>query len=135
MKALSIRQPWAWLIVNGYKDIENRDWYIWQRGQILVHASKNCTRYEYITAVEFSQPLLPTGVIIPTLQDLPRGGICGSVEIFSVVSRSDSPWFHGKFGALLRNPALVDFCPMRGRLGIFDVPDSILSAAGHSDAA
>ena len=22
MRALSIRQPWAWLIVNGYKDIE-----------------------------------------------------------------------------------------------------------------
>ncbi len=26
MKALSIRQPWAWLIVNGYKDVENRTW-------------------------------------------------------------------------------------------------------------
>jgi hypothetical protein len=26
MKALSIKQPWAWLIVNGHKDIENRDW-------------------------------------------------------------------------------------------------------------
>ena len=28
MKALSIRQPWAWLICAGYKDIENRDWFI-----------------------------------------------------------------------------------------------------------
>jgi ASCH domain-containing protein len=26
MKALSVRQPWAWLIVNGYKEVENRDW-------------------------------------------------------------------------------------------------------------
>lgn len=26
MAALSIRQPWAWLVVQGYKDIENRDW-------------------------------------------------------------------------------------------------------------
>jgi hypothetical protein len=25
-KAISICQPWAWLIVNGYKDIENRIW-------------------------------------------------------------------------------------------------------------
>jgi hypothetical protein len=25
-KAMSIRQPWAWLIVNGYKDVENRIW-------------------------------------------------------------------------------------------------------------
>jgi len=24
--ALSVRQPWAWLIVNGWKNIENREW-------------------------------------------------------------------------------------------------------------
>ncbi|WP_229215634.1 ASCH domain-containing protein [Duganella sp. CY15W] len=40
MKALSIRQPWAWLIVNGYKDIENRSWSTNVRGKVLVHASK-----------------------------------------------------------------------------------------------
>ncbi len=28
MKALSIKQPWAWLICAGYKDIENRSWRI-----------------------------------------------------------------------------------------------------------
>jgi hypothetical protein len=27
MKAISIRQPWPWLIVAGIKDIENRTWY------------------------------------------------------------------------------------------------------------
>lgn len=37
MKALSVRQPWAWLIVNGYKDIENRDWSTQQRGRIWIH--------------------------------------------------------------------------------------------------
>ena len=26
MKAISIRQPWAWLVVNGHKDVENRTW-------------------------------------------------------------------------------------------------------------
>lgn len=30
---LSIRQPWAWLIVNGYKDIENRTWPTHFRGK------------------------------------------------------------------------------------------------------
>ncbi|WP_245839042.1 ASCH domain-containing protein [Yersinia kristensenii] len=39
MKALSIRQPWAWLIVNGYKDIENRTWNTKCRGPVLIHAS------------------------------------------------------------------------------------------------
>ncbi|MCP4687042.1 MAG: ASCH domain-containing protein, partial [Desulfobacterales bacterium] len=40
MKALSIRQPWAWLIANGYKDIENRSWRTSFRGEFLIHAGK-----------------------------------------------------------------------------------------------
>jgi tetratricopeptide (TPR) repeat protein len=38
MKALSIRQPWAWLIVHGVKDVENRTWRTNFRGRFLVHA-------------------------------------------------------------------------------------------------
>ena len=38
MKALSIKQPWAWLIVNGFKDIENRTWRTKIRGEFLIHA-------------------------------------------------------------------------------------------------
>jgi hypothetical protein len=40
MKALSIRQPWAWLIVHGHKDIENRTWTTTFRGRFLVHAGR-----------------------------------------------------------------------------------------------
>ena len=43
MKALSIRQPWAWLIVNGHKDIENRSWPTRFRGPVLIHAAKGMT--------------------------------------------------------------------------------------------
>jgi hypothetical protein len=43
---LSVRQPWAWAILNG-KDIENRDWSTTRRGRFLLHASKTCTRDEY----------------------------------------------------------------------------------------
>ena len=53
MKALSIRQPWARLIVLGWKDIENRSWPIGhQRNdpahlpiRIYVHASKTLAKY------------------------------------------------------------------------------------------
>ena len=48
MKALSIRQPWAWLIVNGHKDIENRQWRTHFRGKIYVHAAKGMTRGDYL---------------------------------------------------------------------------------------
>src|SRR5438105_11911405 len=39
--AVSIRQPWAWLVVMGYKDVENRSWRTNHRGALLIHASKN----------------------------------------------------------------------------------------------
>lgn len=48
LKAISIRQPWAWLIVNGYKDVENRIWFANLRGRVLIHAgaSKSDTNPE-----------------------------------------------------------------------------------------
>jgi hypothetical protein len=42
VKILSIRQPWAYLITQGYKNIENRGWPTNYRGQFLVHASSQC---------------------------------------------------------------------------------------------
>ena len=41
MKVLSVRQPWAWLIVAGYKDIENRTWSTPYRGELAIHASSS----------------------------------------------------------------------------------------------
>lgn len=40
MKVLSVKQPWAALLVNGIKDIENRTRRTTFRGRILIHASK-----------------------------------------------------------------------------------------------
>jgi predicted transcriptional regulator len=40
MKAISIRQPWAQLVVEGVKDIENRNWFTMHRGRLYIHASK-----------------------------------------------------------------------------------------------
>lgn len=36
MKAITIRQPWASLIVHGIKDIENRSWQTNFRGRVLI---------------------------------------------------------------------------------------------------
>ena len=38
MKTLSVRQPWANLIVDDIKPIENRTWKTNYRGRIYVHA-------------------------------------------------------------------------------------------------
>ena len=39
MKAITIKQPWASLIVHGVKDIENRTWHTNFRGRVLIHSS------------------------------------------------------------------------------------------------
>ena len=39
MKVLSIKEPYASLIVNGYKEYEFRSWKTKYRGKILIHAS------------------------------------------------------------------------------------------------
>jgi len=38
MKALTIKEPWASLIINGYKKYEFRSWKTNYRGKILIHA-------------------------------------------------------------------------------------------------
>ena len=41
MKCLSIKEPFASLIINGYKKYEFRSWKTNYRGKILIHASKS----------------------------------------------------------------------------------------------
>ena len=44
MKTLSIRQPWADLIVQGKKTLELRSWSVKYRGALAIHASTNIER-------------------------------------------------------------------------------------------
>src|SRR6267378_3713180 len=44
MKIISIRQPWASLIVSGVKDVENRTWSTRYRGPVLIHASRTADK-------------------------------------------------------------------------------------------
>jgi hypothetical protein len=126
MKAIAIRQPWAWLILNAGKDIENRDWPTQLRGRVLVHASKGMTRDEYEDALATAHAIsrihpFPAGLALPAFDELPRGGIVGSVEIIDCVRESTSPWFFGEYGFALASPRPLPFQPYRGALGFFDV--------------
>lgn len=125
MKALSIRQPWAWHILNSGKDIENRDWPTHFRGRVLIHVSKGCTKAEYEKGNRLDWLAAKRGFELPPLDKMTRGGIVGSVDIVDCVSHSDSPWFFGKFGFVLRNPQPLPFIPYRGQLGFFEVPDTL----------
>ncbi len=123
--ALSIRQPWAWLILNAGKDIENRDWPTNFRGRVLIHASKTCTKAEYEDAYDTAMVINPA-ILFPTLESLQRGGIVGSVEVIDCVQQSESPWFVGQHGFVLRDPKVLPFIPWKGRLGFFNVSEEAL---------
>ena len=124
--ALSIRQPWASLILLAGKDIENRTWETRVRGPILIHAAKGMTKREYIEARSFASfatcILAPVRLDVLELAHLPRGGIIGSVNLVDCVYQSDSPWFQGPYGFALRDPKPLPFVPVKGQLGFFDVP-------------
>jgi hypothetical protein len=129
--ALSIRQPWAWLILHAGKDIENRCWPTRFRGRVLIHAAKGCTKAEYEDALWFAGdfekrsvaqthlPGCPT-ITVPELKDIPRGGIVGEMEIVDCVRKSGSCWFMGEYGFVIRNAKPLPFQPCKGALGFFN---------------
>ena len=115
LPTLSIRQPWAWLIVNGFKDIENRDWPTRFRGDFLVHAGKVFDDMSLKEIINYYglESVDPAGA------ELHRGGIVGRSKIVDCVSESRSKWFHGQYGFVLRESRPLPFQPCRGRLGFF----------------
>ena len=126
MKALSIRQPWAWLIVNGWKDIENRTWFSNFRGNFYIHASKAMTRREYdeakyaVECINQHCLISATSIILPAPFDLKRGGIVGMAEMTRCVTDHPSPWFSGPYGFVLTKAIELPFQPMTGSLGFFE---------------
>lgn len=115
-RALSVQQPWAWLIAHGLKDIENRDWATSFRGRIMLHAGKKMDRAAY-------EDLVLEGHKLPALDDLPCGGFVGEVEIYGCVKESKSRWFCGVYGFQLRDAVAYEaMIPARGKLGFF-VPE------------
>lgn len=120
MRALSIRQPWAWLVVNGYKDIENRTWSARFRGRIYVHAGLRVVADDYPEQREY---VTEAGIIIPP--GLPKGAIVGEVTITGCAAASDSPWFCGPYGFTLADPLVYEIpVPYPGRLGFFPVDEA-----------
>lgn len=127
MKALSIRQPWAELIMRGVKTIELRKYTPHHRGLLAIHAGKSvasafCKKYD----------IDPNG--------LPKGAIIGTVEFTDVIHFTPELWSklrnqhlcdsvsYGMWqGWKLQNPKrLSNPLPCRGLPGIFEVPSDLV---------
>lgn len=143
MIALSILQPWAWLIVRPditdpeerarayldglIKDIENRTWSTRFRGTIFVHAGKKISKRQHDEDREYFAEFYD--IVLPEFTDIPIGGIVGKVDITDCVLKSGSRWKQdGSFGFVLANAQPLPFTPYRGQLGFFPVDASVASA-------
>lgn len=124
-RALSIRQPWAWAIINAGKDIENRSWRTSFRGPVCIHAAQATPNDEFVAARDFISSLkIRQGYLRHPMPQwrtaIAKGGIIGTAEIVDCVEESASPWFMGPFGFVLANVEPVPFIYVKGALGFFD---------------
>lgn len=141
--ALSIKQPWAFLIAKGYKDIENRNWKIGRGSQhgayksqtanfgitlparVFIHAGLSQEEMHDLVLIPWVRARLSPQQIMEFAQTLVNpglyhGGLIGEADITACVTESKSPWFEGKYGFTLENPVLYDKpIPCRGQLGFF----------------
>jgi len=125
-RVITIQQPWAWGIVNGWKDCENRSWYHAYRGPIWIHAGKSREGLEYTTPEDWesegSKYLFPG---LPPYTELTFGAIVGEAEILDCVppeqarAKKKSIHYHGPWcftlGAFRRLKTPI---PWVGQLGI-----------------
>ena len=98
MKAITVKQPWASLIVEGIKDIENRTWATKYRGRVLIHAGldKKLTHMfptSFMSTQQVSR-IMQQDVDYKLLDDkwCIYGAIIGSVEIVDCVINHPSVW-------------------------------------------
>jgi len=146
MKTITIKQPWASLICEGIKDVENRTWNTKFRGRVLIHASCNSWIWNKVINYIYGLPLVYdlftckkfTG---SWLKSLKTGAIIGSVEIVDCVINHPSIWaekttinqntksdsenyeFKTTYNWVLANPIMfLEPIAAKGKLSFWDYP-------------
>lgn len=123
IKALSTREPWASLIVDGHKPIENRDWRYppRYRGPLAIHASKTYDQVGYEWIMDNLDVLGIKAHHVRQKHECELGGLIGVATLADVVTQSDNPWFFGRFGLVFTEPTRIKFRQCRGQLGLFEI--------------
>ena len=140
VKALSFTQPWATLVAIGAKEVETRNWKTPYRGPLVVHATKLFPFWAKDLCEEepFRSALAGAGFLRAT--DLPTGAVVATTFLNGVYRTEDlrekvgepelscGDYAPGRFGFDL-GPTLqlAEPIPWNDALGLWDVPDSLLS--------
>lgn len=127
MKGLTVRQPWAWLEVKGFKKVENRTWETKYRGPLAIHAGLT---YGWALGEDETLRVIE-GTPLPPPADLVYGGIIGLVDLvdcvpFEKIGMYDRLFASGPWCWKLENPRAIEPIPFRGKLGLWNVPPEII---------
>lgn len=124
-RVLSVRQPWAWAISQGRKEVENRNWRTSYRGLVYIHASTKLDRdaLAWLSAKAKVQP--PREFVF--------GAVVAVAMLSDVVTRRAAkrfhPWFFGPYGFVLTQVrALRTPVKTKGQLGLFRPSPSLVRA-------
>ena len=108
-RALTLRQPWAWAVAAGHKDVENRTWQTPHRGWLAIHAGGEWADSGAVALC--TQLLDDAGVAIPPKQHLIRSAIIAVVFVEDCIAPDtplQSPWAQPhNFHWLLRGAVLL----------------------------
>jgi len=127
MKCISCRQPWAQLIVDGIKPVENRQWAripSWEPQWLLIHSSQKLDR----DSIQFLEERYK-------VDDCVCGAILGAALCSSIVSRKDLPreirkseFWNPDCNTFLVFKKAVKIEPVycKGRLGFWNAPQEAI---------
>ena len=135
MKALTLTQPWAYLVAHGHKGIETRSWSTHYRGVIAIHAARALPPDALLFALAIfghnrseMERLCPRGVIVATatiLNVLPTG----SPAVVAALDSRPQEKIYGDFTPgryawfLELQTIMTPPRPARGALGLWDWVD------------
>ena len=124
MKALTVCQPWAWLIIHGPKRWENRSWKTSYRGPLGIHAAGSHERIESV----YNLPHLKA--VLPDPSELVFSALIGVVNlkgIEPIEDVGDEPFAVGPWCWRMDDPRpLPEPIEMPGRRRLWDVPDGLV---------
>lgn len=130
MKTLSVRQPWASLLVSGLKDIENRTWDPNYKGRILIHASSTKVPKNFADRIIFdvnneieNEQMFGN---FPEYEDLEYSAIIGYVTVNGDSDHSTSVWAEPVEHQWHIEDAYIFDEPIRGikgKLHLFETPE------------
>ncbi len=134
--ALSVKQPWAALLVTGIKAVEVRTWDTRHRGPVLIHASRNPDPrpdgWAHVTTPAVRRLAETTGGIIG-VAELVDCVVYPTPELFAADAerhRNPPAWFAPPrlFGFAFAHPRPLPFRPLAGKTFFFPVPGVIITA-------